>query len=40
MPMTLVEKILSRATGQSALKAGDVVEPRVNLECRMKMGPS
>jgi 3-isopropylmalate/(R)-2-methylmalate dehydratase large subunit len=31
MPMTLVENILSRATGQSAVKAGDVVEPRVNL---------
>jgi 3-isopropylmalate/(R)-2-methylmalate dehydratase large subunit len=31
MPMTLVEKILARATGQSAVKAGDVVEPRVNL---------
>jgi 3-isopropylmalate/(R)-2-methylmalate dehydratase large subunit len=29
--MTLVEKILSRATGQSVVKAGDVVEPRVNL---------
>jgi len=31
MPMTLVEKILSRATGQSAVKAGNVVEPRVDL---------
>ena len=31
MAMTLVEKILSRATGQSAVKAGDVVEPRVDL---------
>ena len=31
MPMTLVEKILARATGQSTVKAGDVVEPRVNL---------
>jgi 3-isopropylmalate/(R)-2-methylmalate dehydratase large subunit len=29
--MTLVEKILARATGQSTVKAGDVVEPRVNL---------
>jgi homoaconitate hydratase family protein len=31
MGMTLVEKILSRATGQVAVKAGDVVEPRVDL---------
>ncbi len=31
MGMTLVEKILSRATGQAAVKAGDVVEPRVDL---------
>ena len=31
MAMTLVEKILSRATGQSTVKAGDVVEPRVDL---------
>jgi len=31
MGMTLVEKILSRATGQAAVKARDVVEPRVDL---------
>ncbi len=31
MAMTIVEKILARATGQSAVKAGDVVEPRVDL---------
>jgi 3-isopropylmalate/(R)-2-methylmalate dehydratase large subunit len=31
MRMTMVEKILSRATGQSDIKAGDVVEPRVDL---------
>ncbi len=31
MGMTLVEKILARATGQPAVKAGDVVEPRVDL---------
>jgi len=31
MGMTLVEKILSRAIGQAAVKAGDVVEPRVDL---------
>ncbi len=31
MGMTMVEKILARATGQSAVKAGDVVEPRVDL---------
>lgn len=31
MSMTLVEKILARATGQAAVKAGDVVEPRVDL---------
>ncbi|MGE5775783.1 MAG: 3-isopropylmalate dehydratase large subunit [Chloroflexota bacterium] len=29
--MTIVEKILARATGQSAVKAGGVVEPRVDL---------
>ncbi|MGB8983620.1 MAG: 3-isopropylmalate dehydratase large subunit [Anaerolineales bacterium] len=29
--MTIVEKILARATGQPAVKAGDVVEPRVDL---------
>jgi 3-isopropylmalate/(R)-2-methylmalate dehydratase large subunit len=27
----MVEKILARATGQAAIKAGDVVEPRVDL---------
>jgi 3-isopropylmalate/(R)-2-methylmalate dehydratase large subunit len=31
MGMTLVEKILSRATGQAAVRAGDVVEPCVDL---------
>jgi 3-isopropylmalate/(R)-2-methylmalate dehydratase large subunit len=31
MGMTLVEKILARAVGQAAVKAGDVVEPRVDL---------
>jgi 3-isopropylmalate/(R)-2-methylmalate dehydratase large subunit len=31
MGMTVVEKILARATDQPSLKAGDVVEPRVDL---------
>src|SRR5512133_1968545 len=31
MGMTIVEKILARATGQPAVRAGDVVEPRVDL---------
>jgi 3-isopropylmalate/(R)-2-methylmalate dehydratase large subunit len=31
MGMTMVEKILARATGQATVKAGDVVEPRVDL---------
>ncbi len=31
MGMTLVEKILARATGQKSVKAGDVLEPRVDL---------
>ena len=31
MGMTLVEKILTRAIGQAAVKARDVVEPRVDL---------
>ncbi len=31
MGMTMVEKILARATGQPAVRAGDVVEPRVDL---------
>src|SRR5512146_2554587 len=31
MAMTIVEKILARATGQAAVKAGGVVEPRVDL---------
>jgi 3-isopropylmalate/(R)-2-methylmalate dehydratase large subunit len=31
MGMTLVEKILARASGLPAVKAGDVVEPRVDL---------
>jgi 3-isopropylmalate/(R)-2-methylmalate dehydratase large subunit len=31
MPMTLVEKILARATGKQSVRAGDVVEPAVDL---------
>ncbi|HUL78957.1 MAG TPA: 3-isopropylmalate dehydratase large subunit, partial [Vicinamibacteria bacterium] len=31
MPMTVVEKILARASGRDAVRAGDVVEPRVDL---------
>ncbi|HNX51385.1 MAG TPA: 3-isopropylmalate dehydratase large subunit [Thermoanaerobaculaceae bacterium] len=31
MGMTVAEKILARATGQAAVKAGEVVEPRVNV---------
>jgi len=31
MGMTMVEKILARATGQAAVQAGDVVEPNVDL---------
>ena len=31
MGMTIVEKILARASGLPAVKAGDVVEPRVDL---------
>ena len=31
MGMTIVEKILARASGVAAVKAGDVVEPRVDL---------
>jgi 3-isopropylmalate/(R)-2-methylmalate dehydratase large subunit len=31
MGMTVVEKILARATGQPSVKVGDVVEPRVDL---------
>lgn len=31
MSMTMVEKILARASGQSAVQAGDVVEPKVDL---------
>ncbi|MBI5020446.1 MAG: 3-isopropylmalate dehydratase large subunit [Ignavibacteriales bacterium] len=31
MGMTLVEKILAKATGQTAVKAGDVLEPKVDL---------
>jgi 3-isopropylmalate/(R)-2-methylmalate dehydratase large subunit len=31
MGMTMVEKILAQATGQAAVKAGDVVEPKVDL---------
>ena len=31
MGMTLVEKILAKATGQPSVKAGDVLEPKVDL---------
>jgi 3-isopropylmalate/(R)-2-methylmalate dehydratase large subunit len=31
MAMTMVEKILARATGQKSVKAGEVVEPKVSL---------
>jgi 3-isopropylmalate dehydratase large subunit len=31
MGMTMVEKILARASGQAAVKAGDVIEPKVDL---------
>jgi len=31
MAMTMVEKILARATGQKTVKAGEVVEPKVSL---------
>ena len=31
MGMTMVEKILARATGQASVKVGDVVEPKVDL---------
>src|SRR5574339_1199687 len=31
MAMTMVEKILARATGQNSVAVGDVVEPRVDL---------
>src|SRR5512140_1459939 len=31
MAMTMVEKILAKATGGNSVKAGDVVEPRVDL---------
>ncbi len=31
MGMTVVQKILARATGQTSLKTGDVVEPKVDL---------
>jgi 3-isopropylmalate dehydratase large subunit len=31
MGMTMVEKILAQATGQAAVKAGDVIEPKVDL---------
>ena len=31
MGMTVVEKILARASGQTSVKAGDVLEPRVDL---------
>jgi len=31
MPMTVVEKILARASGRDVARAGDVVEPAVDL---------
>ena len=31
MGMTVAEKILARASGMPAVRAGDVVEPRVDL---------
>ena len=31
MPMTMVEKILARASGRDTVRAGDVVEPQVDL---------
>jgi 3-isopropylmalate/(R)-2-methylmalate dehydratase large subunit len=31
MPMTMAEKILARATGRTSVKAGEVVEPAVDL---------
>lgn len=31
MGLTMVEKILARATGQKKVKAGQVVEPKVSL---------
>ncbi len=31
MGMTMVEKILARATDQASVRAGEVVEPRVDL---------
>ena len=31
MGMTVVEKILARASGQASVKAGDVLEPKVDL---------
>ena len=31
MSMTVVEKVLARATGRASVKVGDVVEPRVDL---------
>src|SRR5512135_3535241 len=31
MPMTLVEKILARASGREAVRPGDILEPRVDL---------
>src|ERR1700687_5809704 len=30
-PRTVVEKILARASGRASVRAGDVVEPRVDL---------
>ena len=31
MGMTIVQKILARATGQRTVKVGDIVEPEVDL---------
>jgi homoaconitase/3-isopropylmalate dehydratase large subunit len=31
MGMTIVEKILAKATGQEFVKAGDGIEPKVDL---------
>ena len=36
MGMTMVEKILAKATDQPTVKAGDVLEPNVTWPCRTK----
>ena len=38
MGMTMVEKILARATGQDVVQAGDVVEPKVDLAMLCLLG--